>query len=600
MKILNPRRLVALSILSLGVGCSGLPVSVPRAKPDPTVGARFDGTGVLKSTGQRYQILVHGGDEHSFAPKVAKQPAREPVRPNVVIVGGGLAGLTAGVYLTDHGSSVVLIEKEGHLGGLAAGGNTINGVSYDRGAAYWTAAYHEEYEILKHIGMARYKKEHPIPEPIDTYLLRGVIYGEEPFEGMWDERTLGNVPSEGNHPILPVSFAIFKAELKQADKKGQIPNQPFEEASNLELDHLDAASWIRSMPEMLKKRSNGPEGADARRLLARLDAEIASGRIDRRDPMKDVVELMEVYCRSALGATPDQISGVAFANFYISEIETRYTSDVGTGKVAEKMEAILRSRPGLARILTHTSVGAITDKGGSVEVSYIVNGETRQIEADHVVFAAQLGMAPKLIRDFSKKAPEQAKLMAGLKYSHYSVHGVEVTGDPYRASYDTWVHDPKHDPSRFSDLIVGRWMEPEYRKRPLDMNDPVGAVLSIYNPLSTKATGSYSEARATQLAEVAVNQMDALFKEHFRHPLNIKRVVTSRWPYSVHVAEPGHYRLKARTLRKPFGRIYFANNNIGTPAFEEALFRGHCAANNILLKTRPGFKFETWTQCPVE
>jgi hypothetical protein len=162
------------------------------------------------------------------------------------------------------------------------------------------------------------------------------------------------------------------------------------------------------------------------------------------------------------------------------------------------------------------------------------------------------------------------------------------------------VHDPKHDPSRFSDLIVGRWMEPEYRKRPLDMNDPVGAVLSIYNPLSTKATGSYSEARATQLAEVAVNQMDALFKEHFRHPLNIKRVVTSRWPYSVHVAEPGHYRLKARTLRKPFGRIYFANNNIGTPAFEEALFRGHCAANNILLKTRPGFKFETWTQCPVE
>ena len=45
---------------------------------------------------------------------------------DVVIVGGGLAGLSAAVYLTDQGKSILLLEKEATLGGLASGGSIGN------------------------------------------------------------------------------------------------------------------------------------------------------------------------------------------------------------------------------------------------------------------------------------------------------------------------------------------------------------------------------------------------------------------------------------------------------------------------------------------
>lgn len=42
-------------------------------------------------------------------------------------------------------------------------------------------------------------------------------------------------------------------------------------------------------------------------------------------------------------------------------------------------------------------------------------------------------------------------------------------------------------------------------------------------------------------------------------------------------------------MSKTFGNIAFGNSNIGTPSFEEALFRGHCAANKILYRLDPKF-----------
>jgi hypothetical protein len=35
-------------------------------------------------------------------------------------------------------------------------------------------------------------------------------------------------------------------------------------------------------------------------------------------------------------------------------------------------------------------------------------------------------------------------------------------------------------------------------------------------------------------------------------------------------------------LEKPVGNVYLANNNMGVPAVEEAVYRGYVAAQNIL------------------
>jgi hypothetical protein len=44
---------------------------------------------------------------------------------------------------------------------------------------------------MKHIGISRYFTEYIIPEPIDAYFWKGVLYGGHPHEGLWDDRALG-------------------------------------------------------------------------------------------------------------------------------------------------------------------------------------------------------------------------------------------------------------------------------------------------------------------------------------------------------------------------------------------------------------------------
>jgi hypothetical protein len=190
------------------------------------------------------------------------------------------------------------------------------------------------------------------------------------------------------------------------------------------------------------------------------------------------------------------------------------------------------------------------------------------------------------------------------------VHIVRVKGHPYRATYDTWVHQDDSTDEDFTDLILGRWMDPkikgyegmrDFRKNPKDDS----GILSVYHPLSKRHIGSgYTDEQASQLAETAVDRMIEIFSPLLKHEygtkIDVVSVETSRWPFSVHVASPGHFIYKAKILRRPVGRVFFANNNIGTPSFEEALFRGHCAANNILTKMNAKFKQESWTRCPIE
>jgi len=62
--------------------------------------------------------------------------ARVPVvaRPDVLVVGGGSAGLAAAVAAARNGAEVMLVERFGYLGGLASGGLIILLLTMDDGA----------------------------------------------------------------------------------------------------------------------------------------------------------------------------------------------------------------------------------------------------------------------------------------------------------------------------------------------------------------------------------------------------------------------------------------------------------------------------------
>lgn len=533
-----------------------------------------------------FPVIVEGADEASFAAEGA-EPEPFPEKVDAIVVGGGLSGLTAALYLSDSNLRVLVLEKEQVLGGLASGA-TENGIRYNRGAAYWTPAYEEEREILTRIGIGDYEKHYSIHEPIDCYLWNGKLYPD-----VWEsEETLSQ---------LPASFKLFKNELEIANDQNLIPNQPMEHAANKALDRVSALRWIRTMP---------------RRAATRLDEKskkiyeefLADKTLSPNDRMKELLEFVDLFSRSALGTTTDKISALAFANFYISEIDTRFASEIGTGVIAEKMIAQLSSR-GNVKLLTRAKVVEVEGDKESVRVVFQINNKTKFLDAPYAVFAAPLKMAAKVVKKFKERSPEQYALFESVGYAHYSVHTVWTKGHPYRATYDTWTRDQKYTEDDFSDVINGRWQDPringytgmrDFKKHP---EDDMG-ILTVYHPLPSRWVGNgYLASDAEMLARRATLRLKEMFNPLLQATwgteIVVRKVETYRWPFSIHLVRPGYFS-KIPVMRKPFGRIYFANNNLGTPAIEEALFRGHCAATNIRRSLDPQFKVERWTHCPLE
>ena len=74
-----------------------------------------------------------------------------PTSAEVVIVGGGMAGLAAATYLARAGKSVMLFEKAASLGGRAATSNH-DGYLFNRGIhGIYTGGATEE--VLKDLGL---------------------------------------------------------------------------------------------------------------------------------------------------------------------------------------------------------------------------------------------------------------------------------------------------------------------------------------------------------------------------------------------------------------------------------------------------------------
>lgn len=103
------------------------------------------------------------------------------------------------------------------MGGLAVHRKSKEGIAFGGGASYWDKATGEQLQIMIHIGEDPASEDYSIPEPFDVYLLKGVLYGTEPHNGIWDDRTIGLKPAakypNGNGsvlPVLPASFALFK------------------------------------------------------------------------------------------------------------------------------------------------------------------------------------------------------------------------------------------------------------------------------------------------------------------------------------------------------------------------------------------------------
>ncbi|MBI2266413.1 MAG: FAD-dependent oxidoreductase [Armatimonadetes bacterium] len=435
---------------------------------------------------------------------------------DVVIVGGGLSGLSAAWKLSD--KNTLLLEWMDTAGGLAMQGQR-DGVTYAQGAAYFTKPEGELLDFYREIGLGDPEKVE-IPEPIDSYLADGRLVEEVWGTGLQE---------------LPPEFGRFKHFLELLSKAEMIGGTPFEEESDKVkmLDKISAAQLLKPF---------GPR----------------------------VKTFLDLYCRSALGAPTDQISAMAFLNFYRDEIGPRYAFKGGTGGVSEQLDRKIREKnPNL--IQSGSLVYDVHNReDGLVEVRYNKDGKNHSVLAKQVIMALPLSAASRVIKDL----PESRKnLFNSIEHCNYIVHNVFTPEQVFDKSYDTWVKDVS-----FTDVIVTRWQETKAFTIPGSREGE--GILTVYQPLPKKYwNGKMDEKDVRKFGQEALSDLERLFpKMKEQKWIDVE---SFRWPQSIHITKPGQITEQGERLREPHGKILFAGNNLGVPSFEEALIRGLQAAETV-------------------
>ena len=116
--------------------------------------------GVLAS-GQRVQARPY--PLRTIQPKNPWDPARLPagVRRKVLVVGGGLAGLSAALELAERGYEVVVREADSVLGGKLATRRLQTGAGtfeVEHGLHMWFFNYHVFRDIRRRLGLDRHQR----------------------------------------------------------------------------------------------------------------------------------------------------------------------------------------------------------------------------------------------------------------------------------------------------------------------------------------------------------------------------------------------------------------------------------------------------------
>lgn len=528
--------------------------------------------------GEKHPVIIRGSAKEKFTPteEQIRNAELDPETYDVLIPGAGPAGLTAAAKLAASGKKILLLDPNEQLGGLAVG-HTRNGQQVGHGGAYATAPEGKTKEVYDFIGLADFEK-YAIPGQIDSFRIDGQY-----FPGAWE-----------NHDNLkngPPSLAAFEYMLKHNEKKGVILSTPFPNSGKKlkELDGKLFGDWINSIPAELKKLANKGD-KEAKEILERMHKD---PRINKKKPMDLVTKILNLYGRSALGAHANEVNAATFSSFYISELGTRYSSNLGAGLVSEGAIRKIAEYPEYGFAQLGSRVVRVENTPDGVEVTYVIGDKVKKVRGKKAVMAAPMKVAASTIKDYEKIAPDSYKFAKGLEYRDYMVVNVHTKGHPMDKdsginTYDLWTHDSKtySEHESLTDIIDGRWMD--YAQNPDAPRLDDRGVATIYKGESKKNSQGYpkQERIVKESERLTADAMKILAdtQKQIKGEAGIFPVVAVEANYytdAIHLTKKDHME-KAVVLQKPIGNILLANNNMGPPAVEEAAYRGYDAAERIL------------------
>ena len=304
--------------------------------------------------------------------------------------------------------------------------------------------------------------------------------------------------------------------------------------------------------------------------------------------MGDVIELLDLYGRSALGGTADQISGRQFIDFYESEIYTRYTGTLGTGTITEAILDKLKTYSNLVEFRTSSPLAELENTESGVRAIFGAGDIGREVVGKHAIFAASVSLAPHLIKDLEKQDPEKVKAISEIQMTDYTVNVIRLKGHPFRATYDTWSNSGG-DPTKPSDYILGRWQDPKiqaYAGMRQFESDPIDnyGVISAYHPLGKTNPANFTTVNNLKRVDADVEDMITKLSAETAasgQKIEVELVESYQWPQSIHLVTPGYLK-KTPILERPTGHIHYANNTISAPELETSMARAAREALQII------------------
>lgn len=479
----------------------------------------------------------------------------ETRRLPVVIIGSGVAGLAAAWRLHQAGfGNFRLLELEGAPGGNARYG--VNSVSaYPWGAHYIPLLTREAVqarELLADLGVIAGDPRAARPRYEERYLCH------DPQErlyrnGLWQEGLLPEIGASNDDRRQYRRFAELMGDYRaRRDRSGR-----------------------RAFAIPVAASAADPE-------LVALD------RMTMRDFLLghglDSVPLhwyVNYACRDDFGTDYSQTSAWAGVHYYASrdaeaenaERGTVLTWPEGNGWVVRRLADRLQGQ-----IVTHAMAFRVADGRRRATVDYFRTDEGRaeRIEAERVIFAAPLFLAPYLLEG----APAELRA-AGRAFTHapWMVANLTLKAAPAEQagaplSWDNVIYDSPG---------LGYVVATHQALR----TAPGPTVLTYYRPLSGMPPAAGRERLlATGRGDWAERILAELERPHPEIRGLTTRLDVFRWGHAMVRPVPGFMWGGARrAFDAPWGRVHFAHSDLsGMSLFEEAVYWGVRAADAVLRK----------------
>jgi protoporphyrinogen oxidase len=456
---------------------------------------------------------------------------------DVIVIGGGIAGLTAAYFLAEDDYDVLLLEKEDRVGGRAVSGSYA-GFDYAQGTEYLGEPYGALKKIIRNLDITARE----IPSPMDAHFFDGEFYyGEEGLAMMYLEYT-----------SLDEINGFVEAIQEVYDDYDDIPY--FDLESDLaELDQMTAEDWFDQQDfddifyDTYNVAARGLFGANLDEISALSYIPELGFDFEDVDPIEDPDDLSNYYPKGSW------------------ETES-YTFERGIIKVTEALADTLGDRVQLRATVTGVEV-----RDGIYWVTYQDQHEqTHEISAQAVILAVPapitLWLAPTLL------SAEQKSILEQIDYSAYVTVSLFSEEPVFDGAFDLAVPDGYF----FTDVYDSTWVQRYYDST---LADKPESVLGIYIAPDSYRDRSLLEMSDEQILANVYADLERIFPGVEN---KISGYDIQRFHYAYPVMTLGAYERLTRLHEITQGRLLLAGDYMIYPTFEAAAESGSLAADKAM------------------